>query len=360
MKTKWLCFWTLIFISISAFSQDSRDLDYIRMHARLAVEEMHLYKIPASITLSQGILETGGGQSRLAEKANNHFGIKCKAEWTGPSISHTDDAPNECFRVYGSVQESYRDHSKFLAERPFYKNLFLLDLYDYKSWAHGLKKSGYATNPKYANILISRIEKYKLNEFDRLRPEEVESKLIELYGPTHIKPLSHMAQSTQTINEVYAATVPDPAAIIVNEATKEVIQNVQNQQTQSPKIEVPNREVNPMMRLKKHEIGIHYIVALEGESFTKLAQLYDMSAKELAEYNELPINGKITPGQYIFLGKKKNKGAQSFYKVQEGDNMYLISQKVGMKINNLYKLNKMNVGQQPKVGTVLNLKTKKK
>src|SRR5690606_15881171 len=146
-----------LFLFTQINAQDSRDIDYIRKYAKLAVEEMELYKIPASITLSQGILETGGGQSRLADVANNHFGIKCKKEWTGKKIEHTDDAPNECFRVYNSVQESYRDHSKFLAERPYYKNLFHLKIDDYKAWAHGLKKAGYATNPQYANILIARI-----------------------------------------------------------------------------------------------------------------------------------------------------------------------------------------------------------
>ena len=167
------------------FAQDQREIDYILKYAKLAVTEMHLYKIPASITLSQGMLETGGGQSRLAEKANNHFGIKCKAEWTGEKIYHDDDALGECFRKYTTVDESYRDHSKFLAERPYYKNLFTLDLFDYKAWAHGLKKSGYATNPNYAGILINKIEKYKLEHFDKLTPDEVEQKLIELF-PTYL------------------------------------------------------------------------------------------------------------------------------------------------------------------------------
>src|SRR5690606_24643644 len=153
-----------IFIFAFSIAQESVHIDYIRAHARLAVEEMHKYKIPASIKLSQGILETGGGQSRLAEIANNHFGIKCKSEkeWSGPTITHHDDLPNECFRKYENVQESYRDHSKFLAERPYYKSLFTLDMQDYKAWAHGLRKAGYATNPRYGNILIANIEKYKL------------------------------------------------------------------------------------------------------------------------------------------------------------------------------------------------------
>lgn len=331
------------------FAQESRDLDYIRLYARLAVEEMELYKIPASITLSQGILETGGGQSRLAEIANNHFGIKCKSpkEWSGPTISHTDDAPNECFRKYGSVQESYRDHSKFLAERPYYKDLFKLNMRDYKAWAHGLKKAGYATNPKYAGILISRIEKYNLDQFDKISADQVQEKLQELYGPSNIIALSGM---TETTTGIIAAAIPEPVA---SAAITSIEQPVR-------KIEIEERAKNPLMRIKHHAVGVDYVVALEGESLVSIAQLYEFRAKELANFNELPKDAKLTPGQLVFLDKKKNKGAQKTYVVQADDSMYLISQKVGMKISKLYKLNNMEVGQQPKAGTVLNLKTRKR
>ncbi|SMC56710.1 glucosaminidase domain-containing protein [Moheibacter sediminis] len=340
----------LLLFSIKNFAQESKDIEYIRLYAKLAVEEMHLYKIPASITLSQGILETGGGQSRLAEKGLNHFGIKCKTEWTGKTMSHTDDAPNECFRVYNSVQESYRDHSKFLAERPYYKDLFKLDILDYKAWAHGLKKAGYATNPKYAGILISRIEKYNLDKFDKLLPHEVEKKLIEMFGPSSTKSLTGMTDATETAGEVIAAVIPDPISKTVEETIEQTTKT----------IEVAKREDNPMMRIKKHANGIQYIIAYDGESISKLANLYEISPKKLASFNELPENGKLTPGQFVFLDKKKTTGKEKFYKVQQGDNMYLISQKVGMKIGKLYSFNKIKAGQQPKAGTVLNLKTKKK
>lgn len=347
---KRLALLTLLLFSVKIYAQESRDIDYIRTYAKLAVEEMHLYKIPASITLSQGILETGGGQSRLAEIANNHFGIKCKKEWTGEVITHTDDAPNECFRKYNSVQDSYRDHSKFLAERPFYKDLFKLDLYDYKGWAHGLKKAGYATNPKYAGILISRIEKYRLNEFDRLQPNEVESKLIEMFGPSDIKLLSGITEATETAGEIIHAVIPDPASATVEEILEQP----------GKTIEIAKREENPMMRIKKHANGVQYIIVYEGETISKLANLYEMNPGKLAAYNELPVNGKLTQGQYVFLDKKKNKGTEKYYKVQEGDNMYLISQKTGIKIGKLYSLNRMKAGEQPRVGTVLNLINRKR
>ena len=142
--------------------------DYITLYAPLAVESMKNYGIPASIKLAQGILESGSGNGTLCRTANNHFGIECKEEWTGESVAHTDDAPDECFRKYPSALDSYNDHSEFLANRSFYRNLFTLDKSDYKAWANGLKKAGYATDPRYPQKLISIIERYKLYEYDRI------------------------------------------------------------------------------------------------------------------------------------------------------------------------------------------------
>lgn len=141
--------------------------DYIDLYSDAAMQSMKTYGIPASIKLAQGILESGSGNGTLCRTANNHFGIKCKEEWTGETVSHTDDAPNECFRKYHSAMESYNDHSEFLANRVYYKNLFTLDKSDYSAWAKGLKKAGYATDPRYPQKLISIIERYKLYEYDQ-------------------------------------------------------------------------------------------------------------------------------------------------------------------------------------------------
>jgi len=141
--------------------------DYINLYSGAAMQSMETYGIPASIKLAQGILESGSGNGTLCRTANNHFGIKCKEEWTGETVSHTDDAPDECFRKYHSAMESYNDHSEFLANRVYYKNLFTLDKSDYSAWAKGLKKAGYATDPRYPQKLISIIERYKLYEYDQ-------------------------------------------------------------------------------------------------------------------------------------------------------------------------------------------------
>lgn len=141
--------------------------DYVDLYAEAAMQSMRTYGIPASIKLAQGILESGSGNGTLCRTANNHFGIKCKDEWTGDTVAHTDDAPNECFRKYSSAMESYNDHSEFLAHRVYYKDLFTLDKSDYTAWAKGLKKAGYATDPKYPSKLIGIIERYRLYEYDQ-------------------------------------------------------------------------------------------------------------------------------------------------------------------------------------------------
>jgi len=140
--------------------------NYIETYKGIAIEKMAEYKIPASITLAQGIFESACGTSRLATDANNHFGIKCHKEWEGDSIKHDDDALQECFRKYLKVEDSYNDHSLFLTSRPRYANLFTIDVMDYKAWAHGLKAAGYATNPQYADKLIGLIERFELAKQD--------------------------------------------------------------------------------------------------------------------------------------------------------------------------------------------------
>ena len=164
---KFSLFFGLLFFSINCFSQ-SITHDYINKYKNIAIEEMRLYKIPASITLSQAILESANGESYLAKNANNHFGIKCHSSWDGDKIYYDDDLENECFRKYDNYKESFRDHSLFLSNSDRYLSLFSLSITNYKSWARGLKKAGYATNPKYANLLIDIIKKYNLNDFDNI------------------------------------------------------------------------------------------------------------------------------------------------------------------------------------------------
>jgi len=352
-------------------AQESRDVTYIRNHAILAVQEMELYKVPASITLAQGLLETGGGQSRLAEKANNHFGIKCKTEKEWPAhkgrIYHNDDAIGECFRSYNSVDESYRDHSEFLALRPYYKALFQLSTTDYKAWAHGLKKAGYATDPSYASKLISRIEKYNLNQFDHISNEEVYAKLFTLYNNETDLQLAKNRESViktessknnNNTTHVQLKKTPVKEVKEIEDHTSTVL--VKNEEPNRQKITVEPRKKNPSVRIKKHPNDIAYVVAEAGETLGTLGKLYKKTPSDLAKYNEIKLGTKLKEGQIVFFDKKKSKGSQSIYKVKTGEDMYTISQKFGIKINNLYRLNSMNPGDQPKEGQNIQLKSKKR
>lgn len=335
-------FFLTLFISITSFAQDISEISYIQKHALLAVEEMENYKIPASITLAQGILETGGGQSRLAEQANNHFGIKCKKEWTGETIYHDDDALGECFRKYNNVRESYRDHSKFLAERPYYRKLFDLKLTDYKGWAHGLKKAGYATNPRYAYILISKIENNNLQEFDVINRDQVYDKLVSLYGPVDRK----------LVDPNYKET-----AIAAVEPKKTQPKTEPKQETKT--MEVPKREISPRARVKRHPIGREYIIVYPGETLNQIAKLYDTSVDKLMEYNELQRPQDLRAEQYLFFAKKKNSGAKKYYKSVKGDNLYLIAQKNGIKYDQLLRRNRIDKNYQPSVGETFYLRGRK-
>ncbi|SUP54932.1 Exo-glucosaminidase lytG precursor [Weeksella virosa] len=377
---KLIIFFGLVATS-ATYAQNTRDIDYIRKHALLAVKEQALYNIPASITLSQGLIETGGGQSRLANQAYNHFGIKCKAEWTGDKIYHDDDAKGECFRAYATVEDSYRDHSKFLAERPYYKNLFTLSVTDYKGWAYGLKKAGYATNPRYPNMLISKIEQYNLQQFDMIKEEDVYAKLVSLYGhfdapeggywvssnsnpskntKTRITQENKKEEKTQTIKE-------DEAIRVILASNTNTIKDKKHNTSAAiqPKEELNQRERNiifnsqpelPSLRMKNHPNNIQYVVVKNGETLGSLAKMYNTAPSKLAQYNEITLGSTLQEGQIIFFGMKKTKGTQETYQVREGEDMYTISQKFGIKVNNLYRINRMEPGTQPKAGQMLSLK----
>lgn len=341
--------------ALSLQAQETRDVTYIRKHAILAVQEMEMYKVPASITLAQGLLETAGGQSKLAEQANNHFGIKCKGEdeWPSnlPRIYHDDDARGECFRSYSSVEDSYRDHSKFLALRPYYKALFNLDPTDYKAWANGLKRSGYATDSRYAPKLIAIIERYNLNQFDQVTPAEVYAKLFNLYNNQADQMLannSSKASKSTNDNNVVLATFKQEEKPTVTETPI----------VSSRTIEYETRPQAASTRIKTHKNNIPYVVAQAGETITTLCKMYNKAPAEVAGFNEIQMGSKLKDGQIVFFGKKKTKGSDYAYMVKEGDDMYSISQQFGVKISSLYKLNNMEPGDQPKIGQRINLKTK--
>lgn len=274
---------------------------YINQYKDLAIEQMHKYRIPASITLAQGVFESGAGRSELARRSNNHFGIKCHG-WTGSKTYHTDDAPNECFRVYRNVHDSYEDHSRFLVNGSRYRNLFRLSVTDYKGWARGLKAAGYATNPKYADRLIEIIQLYRLYEYDR-------AKGYDKFLARHSKDKS---VNGQLLHSVY--------------------------------------EFNKN----------YYIKARTGDTFRSIAKEVGISYRSLARYNERDRRDILTEGDIIYLKKKQTKAPKTYkgrlHYVRDGESMYSISQLYGIRLKNLYKMNRLSPYYQIKVGDKLRIR----
>ena len=279
-------------LTLQAQTRNKQYEAYIKKYRELAVEEMKKYHIPASITLAQGLLESGAGQSALARKSNNHFGIKCGSDWYGKTVSHDDDARGECFRAYKHSKDSYEDHSKFLAGRPRYASLFNLNITDYKGWARGLKKAGYATNPRYADQLIGIIELYELYKYD---------------DKNYLKWLKKNPNPHQTY--------------IAND--------------------------------------LLYIVVRAGDSWKSISQEFDISQKKLRKYNDLYKGYALQVGDILYLEKKNKKADKEHivHVLRAGESMYSISQKYGIRLKNLYKLNKMDEDDPtPKTGTILRLR----
>lgn len=347
MKRLFLLISLLVLSKFSAQTWATED-QYIQKFAQYAVEEMEKYKIPASITLAQGLLETGGGQSRLAQQGKNHFGIKCKEDWTGKTMTHTDDAPNECFRVYDDARQSYEDHSIFLSTRKYYANLFKLDMKDYKGWAYGLKKAGYATNPRYASILIGKIEKYKLYEFDNTNSKEVLYAVLKMYPElkddrafmAQLEPSKTVKKEPVTVNVPYKQT------------------SYAQQQKRVEKIKTKAEILNSIIIKSHPNEGLKYIVIPEDTNVQFIAGKFKISESKLIKWNELESN-VLKKNDIIFLESKNSEGNTPTYKAASGEDMHDIAQKFGIKLHKLYAKNRMDEGQQPSAGQLIYLIDKK-
>jgi LysM repeat protein len=338
----------LIYLSIALLSvnllpaQTLTIEEYIEIYKDLAIKEMIRTGVPASITLAQGIVETENGNSKLVKKSNNHFGIKCKETWTGPSVSHDDDAPGECFRKYGNAEESYIDHSDFLRTRKHYNFLFSLDPADYKAWAHGLKKAGYATNPAYPQMLIKYIEKYNLNDYS----------LIALGKKKPEEPiLAKTEQPVATPEPVTTTAVTPPVQeVVIQEAqpTPPVI-NVVKEEVKKPVVSYPSGE------FKINETRVIYVA--KGTPFLSIAQQYNVQLKWLYDFNDLKEIEAAENDQLIYLQRKRRTGAKPFHVVEAGETLYSIAQAQGIRLEALLQLNQLNPGQQPAEGEQLYLQS---
>ena len=284
---------------------------YIDRYKDIAISEMQRTGVPASIKLAQGMLESDYGRSRLAVNANNHFGIKCHSGWQGATISHNDDAQNECFRKYRNSEESFYDHSNFLTSASRYKDLFKLKPEDYKGWARGLKKAGYATDPNYANLLIGIIEKNDLWLYDR----------------------EYKGLARNNTSAPVSAEIVEPIPTMRNPGANEFVIH------------------NKASRVKENN-RIRYIVVNERDTREDIERNFSLLRWELSRYNEFDSNFELQAGQILYLQPKRNKAeaGKNVHNVTNGDSMYSISQQYGVKLKKLYEMNRMQEGEEPKDG----------
>lgn len=367
MKKIILLFTLLSVVLLSAVAQNSsvkeRTEAYINNYKDLAIQEMLRTGVPASIKLAQGILESQFGESILAKNANNHFGIKCKTEWTGDKIYQDDDARGECFRVYKSAEESYRDHSDFLKTRPHYSFLFKLEPTDITGWAYGLKRAGYATNKTYPERLLRVIEDYQLHQYTLQGIAMMDNKTTPIVAPV---------QSTIVTNPV----VEQPAVpAIKNEIQKPT---TVKEETETPQTEQQN--INPIVEKSKateekidsvtekkksptypegiftinHTRAIH---VKEGTSLLALAHQYDISLSKLFEFNELPEFDIMDMDRVLFIEKKQKKGASDYHEVAAGETIHDICQKEGIRMESLLEYNKLKKDSQLSAGQKLFLRS---
>lgn len=304
-----------LFSHFSILGQKQTPEEYIEKWKDIAVLKMHEHKIPASITLAQGILESASGNSRLAVKGNNHFGIKCHSSWTGGKIYHDDDKKGECFRKYKNAEESFDDHSEFLKKKR-YSALFDLKITDYEGWAKGLKKAGYATNPKYPQLLIDLVKRYDLDQYDLIKEKD----------------------------------------IVLIDTPKDTVKAGAN-------IKIDHTETTITIG-SKHEIKttpnkVRYIIFRKGDSFSSLCKEFDMRLWQFHRYNDVQKGYKPKIGERIYIKPKRNKAHKEFHLVKEGETLHQISQIHGIKLKKLRKKNHILPGGEPSVGDKLHLRKKK-
>ena len=281
---------------------NQRYQQYIDQYKDIAIEQMQRWKIPASITLAQGIFESGAGQSELAVKGNNHFGIKCHG-WTGRTLYHNDDQQGECFRAYPSAFDSYEDHSRFLANGQRYRSLFSLKTTDYKGWARGLKAAGYATNPQYADRLIELIQLYRLYQYD----------------------------TATTYDHFMADHAKDRPAVV-------------------------GQQLHPIKIYNKN----YYLYARRGDTFKSIGEEIGISYRKIAKYNERDKKDALQEGEIIWLKKKQTKAPKEYkgrlHYVRQGESMYSIAQTYGIRLKSLYKLNRLSPDYDLRIGDALRLR----
>ena len=309
----------LLLIPLTLTAQRITPEEYIQTYKGIAIREMKAHKIPASITLAQGLLESGAGNSALAREAKNHFGIKCHKGWEGDTYYMDDDEKNECFRKYDDVEQSFRDHSEFLCGRSRYAALFDLDITDYEGWAKGLKAAGYATNPKYAQLLIDRIKLYDLTQYDQIA--------LGLLAESDVEPIDPEADEYFEL-----AFSPKDKSIF------------------------PLADMTPEGRFIYENNGVRFVYAKEGETPESMAKTFGIKFKRFCEYNCLkhPEEVVFHSGDVVYLEKLRNKNWKAKkYTVQEGETLRDVALRFAVKPEKIVRKNGMKEGDRISKGQVL-------
>jgi len=297
----------LLALPLALAAQRITPEEYIQTYKDIAMREMRDHKIPASITLAQGLLESGAGNSALAREAKNHFGIKCHKGWEGDTYIMDDDAKDECFRKYNNVEESFRDHSDFLCTRSRYAALFELEITDYKGWAKGLKAAGYATNPKYAQLLIDRIELYDLTKYDQ----------IALNQRTDDGRLPDIAPKDELLELAFSP----------------------KDRTLYPLVDMTDEK-----RFIYENNGVRFVYAKEGETPEQLAKTFGIKYKRFCDYNLLrrPDEMVFHSGDVVYLSRLRNKNWKAKkYVVQEGETLRDVALRFAVKPNKILRKNRL-------------------
>ena len=327
MKFKFTVFIVFLSLSRNLEAQNTAEIiNYIRTYKDIAIDEMQRSGVPASIILAQGIHETEAGTSELVRKSNNHFGIKCKENWTGSVVYHDDDERGECFRSYDKPEDSYKDHSDFLRNSSRYGFLFKLDPTDYYSWAYGLKKAGYATNVHYPQILIKLIEDYNLEQYTLIAMGRAVPAQETLMANDQGKTLS-----TRPINGSLATTDKERVSV-----------------------SLPSVRAYPTGEFILNYTKVFF--ARAGSSLLSLAGEYNISLPRLLDFNDLkPEDLLLMKDQLLFLQRKRKVGNNEFHIVREGETLYDICQTEAIRYESLLELNLLKDGEQPAVEEKLNL-----
>lgn len=286
--------------------------EYISLYKEMAVVNMNEKKVPASITLAQAMFESDFGNSPLAREARNHFGIKCHDVWNGATYHQDDDAKDECFRKYDNPLQSFQDHSDFLLSRQRYNFLFDLDITDYKGWARGLKTAGYATNPNYPARLIDIIERYQLYYLDEGKELPVCNSGEEMASKEGQK------SKPSTVKEYFYKAPPLAPEGFIND--------------------------------------VPYIISRKGDTYFSVSKRKEMMFWQVLKYNDADKNDILKEGEIVFLKPKRFSAKEEFHIVKSGESLRDISQLHGVKLNRLYKNNKLMPGQELTAGQKVSLK----